>query len=524
LGKKRGELQMAERVLTAKEMQAADAWAIQELGIPSLALMESAGRAVFDCVGRYYPSASRILVVTGKGNNGGDGYVVARLLHRAGWGVRLWSAFDAGSLRGDAAVNGHRAAEAGVRHAGKAGALDALDAALAASDLVVDAVFGTGLRGAPRGIGAGTIAAINRSGLPVIAVDGPSGISGDTGKAEGECVRAARTVVIAHWKVGHLLYPGRAFCGELDVVDIGIPEPPLAGGADARNRYRVVEEDLRARWPHRAVDCHKGQVGRLLVIAGSRGMAGAACLAAEAAMRAGAGYVVLAAPEGIVDVLAAKLLEVVLRPLPENEQGRISAAALPQVLEFAQRADALAIGPGLGPEAAGFLRAFLAQRPQRPCVFDADALVEVGRHDGGLGAQVVVTPHAGELGRMLGGVERTEIERAPLHWVETARQRLKSNVLLKGSPTLVATTKGNTLFVDEGHPGMASAGSGDVLTGVIGALLAAGIPAADAGWMGAWLHGRAGRLAAREWGVGLLARDLRDGVPVVLRELMEGVT
>lgn len=501
---------MPESVLTAAEMQALDSWAINDLGIPSLTLMENAGRAVFAAAEEWYPEARRVLVVIGKGNNGGDGFVVARLLHASGRSVRGWMIFPETAISGDALVNLESARAAGVPLIVEG---TDFERELAAADLVIDAIFGTGLRGAPRGKAVPVIEALQRTPVPIMAVDGPSGVQGDSGRAEGACVRAQHTVALAQWKVGHLLPPGRGHCGLSRLADIGIPAP---SGERAARRHRVVAADLEAGFPRRPADSHKGSVGRLLVLAGSRGMLGAACLAAEAALRSGAGYVVLAAPNGVIDALAAKLLEVVLRPLEDDPMGRLAETALPDALEAAERADAVVLGPGLG-QAESFINAFLEARPDRPCIIDADGLR--GVREGLLNPALdVITPHAGELARLL-GEKRQTIEADPLAAAESARERFGVTVLLKGSPTIVATPSGDTFLSTTGNAGMATAGCGDVLAGAIGALLAAGLPAPEAAWMGAWLHGRAGDLAAQSLGIGLLARDVREALPAAIREL-----
>ncbi|MAE70542.1 MAG: bifunctional ADP-dependent NAD(P)H-hydrate dehydratase/NAD(P)H-hydrate epimerase [Gemmatimonadetes bacterium] len=508
---------MAQPILTAQEMQALDRWAIDDEGVPSLTLMESAGRAIANSVARSYPEAHRVLAIVGKGNNGGDGLVVARLLREQGLEARVWMIPPEEEVSGNAEVNLHRAKKSGVPILAADHELPSLEEELAAADLVIDAVFGTGLRGAPRGAAEAAIGAIRQSGRPVLAVDGPSGVEGDTGRAGGEYVRADLTVALAHLKVGHLMHPGRSLAGEIEVADIGIPK---RGAPSFPRRYRIEEGDLRDRWPGRPADCHKGSVGRLLVLAGSRGMLGAACLAAEAAMRTGAGYVVLAAPSGAIDILAGKLLEVVLRPLPQTENGVLCPTAASEAIELANRTDAVAIGPGLG-AADGFLQAFFESRPAIPCVIDADGLRAIDHVS--LHAKLdLLTPHAGELGRIL-GKPREEIEADLLGAANEARAKVGATVLLKGSPTLVCGPTGELFISDTGNPAMATAGCGDVLTGVIGALLAAGVEATAAAWMGAWLHGRAGDRAAVRLGNGLLARDVTDAIPAAMREITAGM-
>lgn len=511
---------MALIVLTAKEMRDADQDAIGRVGIPSIQLMEKAGAAVVSVIERRFPKARDVLVVVGKGNNGGDGLVIARLLRRMGTQARVWLACDPTGLSGDAAINRDRARDAGVAFHGGAGvAIRDLEVDLATVDLVVDAVFGTGLQGAPRGFPAEVISALACCDVPIIAVDGPSGLSGDTGQVPGAIVSADVTVALGALKLGLLLHPARAYCGDLEVVDIGIPAESLERTVPSRLLWEP--EDVLATLPSRAADAHKGSVGRLAVIAGSPGMTGAACLTAEAALRSGAGLVYLAAPEVLLPTLAVKLTEVVLCPLPCASNGFLDVSSVLPALEVAEQTDAVVLGPGLGRVASPFVAEFLRGRGDWPLLVDADGLnaLEPRLGRGIRPGRDVLTPHLGELASLLGRA-RIEPQGRLEALLDVSRVYSGAVVVAKGAPTLVGSIAEPVRVVGTGNSGMATAGMGDVLSGVIGALLAAGVSALDAATAGAFLHGVAGDIAAEEFGVGLLAGDVRDRVPAAILEIL----
>ena len=501
------------RLVGAAEMRAIDEAAIRALGIPGLRLMEAAGAAVAAHAALLAPRG-RVVLACGAGNNGGDGWVAARLLHAAGREVLAVSLAPRDRLRGDARAAREAAEAAGVpvREAAGAAALDA-----GPGELLVDAILGTGLGRPPEGLAAAAIRRIGelrRAGARVLAVDLPSGLDADTGRPPGDCVRADRTVTFAFPKRGLLLFPGAELAGEVAVADIGIP-------AEAAARVPVgcellEEEEARALVPPRPPDAHKGHAGRLLVIAGSPGKTGAAGLALAGALRGGAGLVTLAAREEVLALALSGRPEAMSLPL--HGHGPLGPGDLEPLLSAAREVDALVVGPGIprGPETGALLRALLAGAG-RPAVIDADALnaLAAARAEGGvagLPSPAVLTPHPGEMARLCGlPVEAVQADRVGL----AARQAAAwgCTVVLKGARTVVAGAAGPPAVIPTGNAGLATGGTGDVLAGLAGALLAGGIAARDAARAAAWVHGRAGDLAARRLGQrGLLASDLADAL------------
>lgn len=518
---------MGVRILTAQEMRAVDQWAIDRMGVAARGLMENAGARVASCVEDWYLDARLVVVLVGKGNNGGDGLVAARHLHGGGRRVVAWLLYPEAELSADALVNVEPAREAGVVFAGAGETPDAplanLSQVLVEADVAIDAMLGTGTRGAPRGVVETAIETLNATDVPVVAIDGPSGVDGDRGCVEGVAVLATHTVALGSLKMGLVLHPGAGRTGEIRVVDIGIPEEATST-AVASNRTWVGGDDVIDWLPARRPDAHKGEVGRVFILAGSPGMTGAASLAAETALRTGAGTVVLGVPCGLLDVLSVKLTEVVLVPLPESEDGTLGPEAVAPALEWMARCDAVAVGPGLSRSQSTqeFVAGVLAGRSDCPAVIDADGLYALA-HFPDARSQVsrgdVITPHAGEMARLL-DVERAEVDEGRLESLDAARQRIPAVTLLKGNPTLVSDSDGVVRVISTGNSGMASAGMGDVLTGVVVAYLAAGLPPLDAAAAAAYVHGAAGDRAAGRLGVGLVARDVRDELPGATLEIL----
>jgi len=518
------------RVVTAAQMRALDRAAMEEYGIPGLVLMENAGLAVVRVIREMLGGLRdrRVAVFAGKGNNGGDGLVAARHLFNAGAEVKLLLLARPEEMTGDAGVNLAIWKKMGqpVYTVSDREDLNAVRLFLVGADLVVDAIFGTGFRGAAREPAAGVIETINAGGRPVVSVDVPSGLEADTGQVHGPCVRAARTVTFALPKLGLVQEPGRSHAGVLHVADISIPAFLLEPGTPGR--YLITADMVRGWLPVRPAWVHKGDCGRVLVVAGSRGMAGAACLAALGAARAGAGLTTLAVPAGIQDVVAGKLMEIITAGLPQTAEGSLSREARREIMLRLEGADALALGPGLSRhlETVALVRELLPNL-RLPCVLDADGLNSLAGDTALLGrvrAPLVLTPHPGEMARLLGRTT-AEIQSARVKTAEEAAAAWGKVVLLKGASTVIASPDGNTYINSTGNPGMATGGSGDVLTGVIAALLAAGVDAARAAAAGAYLHGLAGDLAAREKGVyGLLAGDILARLPEALARVMAGET
>lgn len=482
-----------------EQQRATDAWAIGERGIESLALMERAGHGLAAAVSARVPHG-RVVVVVGKGNNGGDGLVVARLLREWGREVDVLMLAPGDELSGDARTNFDRLPEPAARP------FDA--AALRGAAAIVDAILGTGFSGEPRDPARSAIAAINDGAedATVFACDVPSGVDASSGEIAGDAVRAHVTVTFHAAKPGLWINPGKTHSGEVAVIDIGIPDGPPATPS-----VGLISPAVLDAVPHRAHDSTKFAAGALLVCGGSTGLTGAPCMAAEAAMRAGAGYVTALVPASLNIVFEQRLLEVMSVPLPDKD-GTLTQPALEVALERVERADAFVLGPGLGRKPGTFkLARKLAAAITIPLLLDADAL---NAHEGRLealaerSAATVLTPHAGELARLL----ETDSGHIGAHRLRCAREaaaRAEAVVLLKGDDTIVAAPDGRAAVSRGGAPALATAGTGDVLSGVIGAYLSKGMDPFDAACAGAFVHARAGRLAARTIGTeGVIAGDV----------------
>ncbi len=504
-------------VLGSKQMQAADRAAI-ESGVPSIELMENAAAALVCEIRSAYSDARRVVVVCGPGNNGGDGLAAARRLTAEGCSVSVFTLRAPEQYRGDAAENLTRAREAGLEVSSVEGRLRRLARALAAHDVVLDALFGTGLTRALEGDAARMVAAINASGRRVVAADLPSGLSADSGELLGPCVAADVTVAFAAAKHCHVLDPARSRCGRVIVEDIGISRRILER---QKTSLRMTEEnDLAAALPRRRPDDHKGDAGRLAILAGSRGKTGAAVLAARGALRAGAGLVTVFCPESLELVIVSALAEAMTRGLPEDE-GVLSAEAGKPVADALPNFDAAAIGPGLGSGegVVAVLRRVLFCK--LPLVCDADALNAFAGHPEAFRRRpaTVLTPHPGEAARLLGTTTRA-VQSNRLAAAQELARETRAVVILKGAGSLIATPSGRVTVNPTGTPLMATAGSGDVLTGTVGALLAAGLEPETAAIAAAYLHGAAGeRLEERFGDAGLLASELADALPEVRKKL-----
>ncbi len=497
-------------VLTPAAAAALDR-ASQERGVGAEDLMERAGaavaRAAVELAGGAY--GRRAVVVCGKGNNGGDGLVAARRLARRGVRPAVLLLAPPEALRGPAARNLARLAEAGIRARPFSAPL--LERELARADVAVDAIFGTGFRGRPEGDAAEAIALLNRSGVPVVAVDIPSGVDGETGAVPGEAVRADVTVTFGAEKAGVVLPPGAELAGVVEVADIGFPPELVVSDVGV-----VEREDVAALLPARPPDAHKRSTGVVLVVGGSRRMTGAVELVAEAAYRAGAGLVTVAAPEGALAALQASLVEPTYLPLPETGEGTVGAAALERILEAALGFDAVAVGPGLTthPEAVRVVEGLVRESPV-PLVLDADGLNAFAARAAEVAARkadAVLTPHAGECARLL-GTTAAEVGADRVGSVRKLAASARAVVLLKGPRTLSASPEGEVRVNPTGGPVLATAGTGDVLTGTIAALLARGLPPLDAASVGAYVHGLAGSLAGLELGEGTTASDVAAALP-----------
>jgi NAD(P)H-hydrate epimerase len=510
-------------ILSADEMRAADRATIESVGLPGVVLMENAGAAVARAVERRFPEARSVVVLCGKGNNGGDGFVAARRLLSRRPLVLLVG--DVSDVRGDAATHLRAFLQSGgqLRRVGSLADWRREGPLAARAELLVDALLGTGLRAAPRGLLGRVIRDLAQRRGPTVAVDLPSGVGSDSGRLPGHALRADVSVTFAALKCGHVLPPAADRCGEVEVEDIGIPARLIAA-----RTWLVEAADAAAAWPARPRAAHKGSFGHLLLVAGSRGKTGAAVLAGSAGLRAGAGLVTVATAAPALVRVAARRAELMTEALPATRAASVAPAALARALALADERDAVALGPGLGQHAgtrrfvAGFVRSCAA-----PLLVDADALNALAALPRGGGfralrarrAATVLTPHPGEAARLL-GTSTGAVQRERLEGARRLAALSGAVVVLKGHRTLVVEPGARAAVNPSGNPGLATAGTGDVLAGVVGALLARGLDAWTAAVAGVFVHGRAGDLlAARRGEEGLLAGELADALPDAIRSL-----
>ncbi len=513
------------RVLNTQQMREADRRTIEEIGIPSIVLMENAGRqavaameAAFDDL-----ASSHVGVLCGRGNNGGDGFVVARTLVQRGVETSVFLLGRVAEVRGDARTNLEVLGRIGLT------VVEITDAQewelhfseISQCELLVDALLGTGFHGQLSGLLETVVADVNGLGVPVVAIDLPTGVSADTHEVAGEAIEASMTVTLAAPKIPLILPPADSHGGDLVIADIGIPLPVLdeVGGPYIE---LLTRERMRELVPARAADSHKGDFGRVLVVAGSLGRAGAAHLAAIGALRSGAGLVTIATPRSCLPMVAAMAPEYMTEPLEETASGTIDYAALDRVLEI--KADVIAVGPGLGqaPGTAAFVQGLL-ERAGVPLVIDADALNafagEPDRLMGRDGVDVIITPHPGEMARLLNiSIEAVQHDRLQHATAFAANHRV--HVILKGHRTIIAGPD-NRAFVNlTGNAGMATGGTGDLLTGMLAAWFAQLLDAEAACKLAVYLHGTAGDLAEADEGeVALVAGDIAARLGDAVMEL-----
>lgn len=516
---------MSTFLVDAEAMRRLDRLTI-ERGTSGETLMERAGAGVAQAMERRYGPllGLRVLVLCGSGNNGGDGFVAARHLRARGARPEVVLLARRDQVKGDARAHLERleaeAGEVGVA----AGDADVAAAAPGGWDFALDALLGTGARGEPEKLmaaGVEQLRLLDERGTRVVAVDLPTGVSADDGTIARRAVRADLTVTFGAPKFGHVLYPGRAFAGALEIVDIGLVAP--APGDPAYQVEWAGHAALAGLVRERDPRAHKGSVGRVLVIGGSPGLTGAVALAARAATRTGAGYVQMLVPAGVDAVLAALCVEQMALAAPATAARSLARAALDPARERAAAADAVVLGSGLSRESESLeLARTLAGALDRPTVVDADALSALAGHTDSLArapAPRVLTPHLGEMSRLT-GISTEALEAGRIAHARRFASEWGAVLVMKGAPTVTAAPDGRATVNSTGNPGMATAGAGDVLAGVIGALLAAGLDSYDAARLGVFVHGLAGDLAAAAIGpVGLAAGDLAERLPAALREL-----
>ena len=515
------------RLVYGNEMQELDRYTIEEFGIPGLILMENAGRGVTEIIlEKFAPEAANgVIIVCGPGNNGGDGFVIARHLAQRGYPVQIFSLAPEEKFRGDALVNLKIVQKMSLplKYILQEHHVSELESALKSAGLVIDAIFGTGLAREVTGRFAKAIDFINQAERPVVSVDIPSGLSAQTGKPLGIAVRATLTATMALPKVGQVIYPGREYVGELHIVDISMPWSVILEKSRPREWLDMswAIDTLRPRHP----DTHKGTYGHLMVLAGSTGKTGAAILACLGALHGGAGLITLVCPEGLDPLFEVTLIETMTYPLPyETPEGSLSIEAYEAVSEFARNKRAALIGPGFGlhPSTVELSQKISAELPL-PLVIDADAIRALSGqlyHLRRAQNPRIITPHPGEMAHLL-QVNKEEILQNRLHAARAAAREANAVVVLKGAATIISAPDGREAINSTGNPGLASGGTGDVLAGLIASLLSQGYEAFEAACLGVFLHGLAADILAQSkgpWGYG--AKELAECLPRAFREVL----
>lgn len=515
------------KLVTAKEMKALDVQAQNDYAMPGILLMDNAAQAVAEAVHEALTAleGERVVIFCGGGNNGGDGLGAARWLQSYGVSVRAFvvgAALDA--VQGDAALELAMFTKAG----GRVEALNTEDdwvlAELAASkaDVLVDALLGTGFHGELEGDVLRACELLNKSEKYILAVDIPTGVNADNGAVCEQAVRADHTVTMALVKTGLLLYPGREYCGDIELADISMPVKLVEKYKS--DKYRLTDEIVRELLPLRKANAHKGDAGRVVICAGSPGYTGAAALASDAAVKAGAGLVSLYTPLSSRDVLAIKLTEVMVHGLLERMPGILGGGAASDVASSAEAADVLAIGPGLGTsESTQEAVRTILQKITTPVVIDADALTALAGHTeilAAMQAQKVLTPHPGEMARLT-GLEIAEIEADRINVAKKYAEEWQAIVVLKGAPTVIGCPNGTVYVNSTGNSSLATGGSGDVLTGIIAGLAAQEISLQEAAICGVYLHGLAAELTGID--IGLAAGELAALLPQAREQVLYGV-
>ena len=513
------------KLVTVEQMRHLDTAASQEYGISSLILMENAGRAVADKTAAFLGgtvAGRRILVFSGKGNNGGDGFVVARHLANRGAEVKVFLLNPREEISGDALINLEILEKMGINIT-SLGQRDVqrVRISLLYSDLIIDAIFGTGFKGKVTGKAAWVIEAINDCSKPVISVDLPSGLEADTGKILGPCIRASLTITLGLPKVGFYLYPGVEYCGEIAVMDISLPGPLIEKTSLC---FNLIDRDIcHQLFSPRPRDSHKGSYGHVYVAGGSTGMTGAVVLAAQAALRGGAGLVTACIPASLNMIMENKLTEVMTFPLPENQHHVLGPDAAGVLVKKAGGNSVIAVGPGLSTHqgTADFIGEILA-KAQSPLVIDADGLNTIANNpDKFLNLQVpaIITPHPGEMARLTSSSIK-EIQADRVGAARDFSRRYGLVVVLKGAYTIVAEPQGQIYINPTGNPGMATAGTGDVLTGLIASFLAQGMSPVDAAVAGVYVQGDASdNLAGNSGERGITAGDILGHLPQTIGKL-----
>jgi NAD(P)H-hydrate epimerase len=511
------------KVVTADQMKNLDRRTIKERGMPGIDLMENAGKGGTEAILRRFPNLlrKRVAVIAGRGNNGGDAFVIARYLINKDHRVNIFLLAEKEAVRGDAKTNMDKLTNGGieVRELTTREEFEATKDDLLSHDLIIEGILGTGLSSEVKGYYREVISALNAAGKPIVAIDIPSGLDATSGKPLGICIRAAFTPTFGLPKLGQLIHPGLECVGELEVIDIGIPTD-LIEEEDIRCHLIQYEDIQGLITVRRRTDTHKGDYGHLLVLAGSVGKTGAAAMACRTAMRVGVGLVTLGIPCSLNEIMEVKLTETMTLPLPETESRTLGLDAFDEIVEISPGMQALIIGPGISTvDETGQLVRKLVKSLSMPMVIDADALTALSVEPEILKDTeypIILTPHPGEMASKAIQENRVEVSR-------NFAMEYGVYLVLKGSRTIIAQPDGNLHINPSGNPGMASGGTGDVLTGMIGGLVCQGYSPPSAAIVATYIHGYAGDLVAKEKGeMALIATDILNKIPHVLKEMGSG--
>jgi NAD(P)H-hydrate epimerase len=492
---------------------------MENFNVSTLFLMENAGRGIAEAASRILNDCGgkAVVILAGKGNNGGDGFVAARYLIGEGFRVATFLLGEKNEVKGASRANLDRLGGL-PREIRSKGDFKELKDEILKADLLIDALLGTGVKGSIGGLTAEAITLLNEAQKPIISVDIPSGLDADTGKPLGVCMQARQTVTFGLPKLGLFLYPGKEFAGEVITCDIGIPLELLTNEELKINL--LTDSEISSLFPRRRGDSHKGDYGHIFILAGSTGLTGAAALSSIAAMRTGAGLVTLGIPKSLNPIMEVKLTEVMTLPLPETAEGSLGLGAKEKILRMIKKASVIALGPGLGvnPETGKLVQELLVA-VEKPIVLDADGLNLLNGNISllkSVRAPLVITPHPGEAGRLI-GKKSSEIQSDRIGIVRKIALKSGAIVVLKGAATVIANPRG--VWVNPtGNPGMASGGVGDVLTGMIASFIGQGFSSLDAALAAVYIHGKAGDIAAKKVGMySLIATDIIDNLHIAMR-------
>jgi hydroxyethylthiazole kinase-like uncharacterized protein yjeF len=511
------------KLVNSSQMRNLDKKTIEKVGIPGVELMEKAGRGcaevALEMLGGI-AKGKKVLIFCGRGNNGGDGFVIGRYLKKWGGKVSFFLCADKKEVKGDAKTNLDRVKKLKIPIKEILQSKD-IPQKLEA-DLIVDALFGTGFQGEITGYIAEVINLINSSKIPVLAVDIPSGLNADTGEFSTICIQAQRTVTMGLPKIGQFFFPGKSFCGKTTVVDIGIPSNLIC--EEDIDLNLITPQEVKKLLPQRRGDAYKGDCGKVFLLAGSTGLTGSAALASLSCLKAGAGMALLGIPQSLNSIMEVKVTEVMTKPLPDvKKKGVLALRGLGEINILMKWANCLAIGPGLGQHFETIeLVQRLIKRIDLPTVMDADGLNALAKDVSILKQRnfsLILTPHIGELSRM-NKIPIEEIAKDRIKYAKNFSEEYNCFLVFKGAPTIVAEPSGQVYVNSTGNPGMATAGSGDVLTGIIVGFLAQGLTPLDSAIAGVYIHGLAGDLACEEKGVmGLVASDIMEKIPEAILKL-----